>query len=122
MITEQQYEEAVSKCDEYEKIIHAYNKQSIENFDARWKRFNKNNEFFRDEDLVYSAYTQCKKCGAGLAYPKDCDAHHQWTCSNVLKGIGTDKGHDAFSFIFYKIKSEQQPSAQGLTTRPNKNE
>ncbi len=82
------------------------------------ERFNENNEFFSDSDLIYSAGARCDKCGAGLAYPKDCGPWHQWTCSNVLKGIGTDNGHGAYPFSFYEIKSENQPSAQGNTTRP----
>jgi hypothetical protein len=118
MITEQQYKEAIAKRDEAEKVINAYGKQSIENFKARWERFDKHNEFFKDEDLIYSAYAVCEKCNAGLAYPKDCGPGHQWTCSNVLKGIGTDKGHSAYPFAFYEIKSEGQPSANGATTRP----
>lgn len=96
----------------------AYHKQSAEDFDARWERFHKHNEYFKDEDLIYSAGARCDKCQAGLAYPKNCGGNHQWTCSAVLKGVGTDKGHSAFPFAFYEIKSEQQPSAYGHTTRP----
>lgn len=118
MITKQEYEEAKTKRDEAEKIIIAYGRQSIEDFQARWKRFEEQGEFFKDEDLNYAATARCEKCGAGLAYPKNADMRHQWTCSNVLKGIGTDKGHSAFPFMFYEIKSEGQPSAQGATTRP----
>jgi hypothetical protein len=118
MITEQQYKEAVAARDAADKIIHAYGKQSIDCFKARWERFDKHNEFFTDADLVYSAGARCDKCGAGMAYPKDCDPHHQWTCSNVLKGVGTDKGHTALPFCFYEVKSEGQPSAHGETTRP----
>lgn len=118
MITEQEYKAAVAQSEAAQKIINAYGKQSIESFRARWDRFDKHNEYFKDDDLVYSAGARCKKCGAGLAYPKDCDPWHQWTCSNVLKGIGTDKGHEAFPFAFNETKSEVESSAQGATTRP----
>jgi hypothetical protein len=118
MITEQEYKEAIRQHDAAEKIIQAYGKQSAEEFDARWERFSNQNEFFKDEDLTYSADSRCEKCGAGLAHPKACGGFHQWTCSNVLKGIGTDSGHGAYSFAFYEIKSENQPSANGATTRP----
>lgn len=117
-ITDQEYREALAKHDDAEKTINSYHKQSQEDFDARWERFDKQNEYFKDEDLIYSAGAVCDKCGAGLAYPKNCGVHHQWTCSAVLKGIGTDKGHGAFPFAFYDIKSEEQPIAQGHTTRP----
>jgi hypothetical protein len=117
-ITEQQYKEAITKSEDAEKVIQAYNLQSHDDFKDRWERFDKLNEFFTDDDLVYSSHTRCDKCGAGLAYPKNCDIHHQWTCSHVLKGIGADKGHAAYSFAFYEIKSENQPSANGATTRP----
>jgi hypothetical protein len=117
-ITELEYKEAIRKKDEALKIITDYCKQGIEDFKARWERFNKNNEVFNDSELIYAATSRCKKCGAGLAYPKDCDPFHQWTCSGVLKGIGTDSGHEAFPFAFYEIKSEGQLSANGATTRP----
>ena len=51
-----------------------------------------------------------------------------WWCSKVLKGQtgGLDDGlpatekHEVFPFAFYKVKSENQPSANGATTRPPK--
>ena len=118
MITEQEYQQAIDQRDEIDKIIQAYGKQSIEAFEARWERFDKHNEYFTDEDLTYSAGARCDKCGAGLAHPKNCGGFHQWTCSDVLKGIGKDKGHGAYPFAFYSIKTEGQPSAYGATTRP----
>ncbi len=118
MITEAQYKAAVAQHDAMEKLMNEYCRQKSEDFNSRWERFVKNNEFFTDDDLVYSAWARCDKCKAGLAHPKDCGAFHQWTCSNVLKGIGTDEGHGCYPFAFYSIKSEGQPSAQGATTRP----
>lgn len=121
MITETQYTEAVSKKDAAEKVIQQYHKESSEKFKARWERFDKHGEYFTDLELVYSSHARCDKCGAGMAYPKGCDPFHQWTCSNVLKGIGMDKGHQALPFTMYEVKSEDQPNANGATTRP-KNE
>lgn len=117
-ITKDDYKEAVKRHDEAEKVMNAYHAQSAQDFEERWKRFDEQHEAFSDADLVYSATARCKLCGAGLAYPKECGPNHQWTCSNVLKNIGTDKGHEAFPFAFYEIKSENQPSANGATTRP----
>jgi len=117
-ITREEYDVAITARKKAEEIIHAFNKQSIEDFNARWERFDHNHEYFKDEDLVYSATARCKHCNAGLAYPKDCGPNHQWTCSNVLKGIGTDKGHDAFPFAFYEITSENQHFGRNETTRP----
>lgn len=118
MISEEQYKQAIKANDEAEAIINEYGRQKHNDFEARWKRFETKCEYFTDADLVYSAFTRCKKCSAGVAYPKECGGFHQWTCSNVLKGVGTANGHEAFPFQFYEIKSENQPSANGATTRP----
>lgn len=118
MITEQKYKDACANRDAAEKVIQLFHKQGVEDFDARWKRFENKNEYFRDDELTYAAGARCDKCNAGLAHPKKCGVFHQWTCSDVLKGIGTDDGHSTYPFAFYKIKSEEQPSAQSATTRP----
>lgn len=120
MITEERYKEAVVSRDAAEKIIHEYNKQGIETFKERWRRFDEDHEAFTDEDLIYAATSRSEKCKAGLAHPKDCGPFHQWTCSNVLKNIGNDDGHQAYPFSMYEIKGENQPSANGATTRPPK--
>lgn len=118
MITEYEYKAAIAQRDASEKLINLYHKQKSDDFKARWERFDKHHEAFNDDELIYSAGARCAKCGAGLAYPKNCDPFHQWTCSAVLKNIGTDKGHDALPFAFYEVKDEGQPSANGATTRP----
>ena len=118
MVTEQEYNVAREQANAAEKIIQQYHLEQREVFNARWERFDKNHEAFTDADLIYAATARCSLCGAGMAYPKGCGPNHQWTCSNVLKNIGTDKGHTALPFAFYEIKSENQPSAQGETTRP----
>ena len=118
MITEDQYKEAVAQKELAKKTIEAYHRQKAEEFEGRWERW-KQGEAFTDVDLIYSARARCN-CGAGLAYPKDCNIRHQWTCGDVLTHrVSTNKGHDVFPFMAYDIKSEQQPSAQGATTRPD---
>lgn len=117
MITQEEYDSARAQKESAEKIINAFWSQKLNNFADRWKRFEEKNEYFHNDDLVYSAGARCK-CGEGLAYPKDCGPNHQWTCSGVLTGRKNDNEHDAFPFAFYEIKSENQPSAKGNTTRP----
>ena len=118
MISKNEYEAAIATKKASELTINAYRKQEQDSFEARWDRFRFKNEYFSDSDLIYSAGARCSKCGAGLAYPRKCGFKHQWTCSDVLKGIGTDSGHEALPFAFYEVKSEEQPSANGATTRP----
>ena len=71
-------------------------------------------------DLVFAATARCQ-CGAGLAYQRDKrDPHGSWECSAcLLDGATTGVEHDpARPFIFWNVKSEIQPSANGQTTRP----
>lgn len=77
----------------------------------------------KDSDLIYAAYVRCK-CGAGMAYPRGCGPCHYWDCSDILAGRAVESGkpgavlHEAkLPFVFYEIKSENQPSANGATTR-----
>lgn len=73
-----------------------------------------------EELLVYSAEARCP-CGAGLAYIRDPgEDEYFWDCSKIMLGTA-DKGvkHTAqLPFLFYEIKSELQPSAEGRSTRP----
>ncbi len=92
---------------------------------------------FTDDKLIYAAYIKCA-CGAGLAYPKDPTVRQvkewmedspflhwdHWDCSDILTGRAVPKGQEGakvhsgkFPFAFYEIKSENQPSAHGATTR-----
>lgn len=121
MISEQEYKLAVIQEEKAKETISLYLKQKTDNFEEKWDKFEKGEFTFKEEDLIYSAFARCSKCKAGLAYPKDCGMRHQWTCADVLKGVGTDNGHEAFPFAFYEIKSETQPSAAGATTRPKSN-
>lgn len=72
---------------------------------------------FKPADLRFTAYDRCS-CGAGYAYPIGCGTKGAWYCSAILRGAAPSKAHrDPFPFAFYEIKSENQPSANGATTR-----
>ncbi len=77
------------------------------------------------DGLIFSATARCK-CGAGLCYEEGkTGLGGAWTCSVCvladranLPMEGWDKSaHQAFPFREYEIKSEDQPSAMGQTTR-----
>lgn len=83
---------------------------------------------YKDRELVYSATSRCP-CGAGLAYPKNAGvgtpSEQAWDCADILTGRAIPKGGpgwkthtDRLPFAFYEVKSEDQPSARGATTRP----
>lgn len=77
---------------------------------------------FKPADLIYAATQRCR-CGAGLAYPRYAEPFGptaNWDCSAILTGTArTDVVHeDSLPFAFHKIKSEQQPSGNGASTRP----
>lgn len=79
--------------------------------------------------MTFAATARCP-CGAGLAYDKTCvsppfNVPSYWDCSAILLGTAIEHGepgsvqHTArLPFAFYEIKSENQPSARGRTTRP----
>jgi len=82
------------------------------------------------KQLRYAARARCP-CGAGMAYPSErSEAHNYdyslfriasyWDCSAIILGTADpDVQHTAqLPFAFYEIKSENQPSANGATTRP----
>lgn len=92
------------------------------------------------ERLVYAAHSRCP-CGAGLAYdpagasggyPDESKGEKQadtpfkgsyggyWDCSAIILGTAdSNVKHEAqLPFAFYEVKSENQPSAGGATTRP----
>ena len=83
---------------------------------------------YKDKSLVYAAYARCK-CGAGLAYAPRGESGQPiqgyWDCSDILTGRAIPMGQegsvqhdDRYPFVFYEIKGENQPSADGATTRP----
>lgn len=72
------------------------------------------------DDLEWAATARCR-CGAGYCYPKFIrDTHGSWMCSAILLGTAAaESEHDvAKPFTFWSIKSDDQPSANGATTRP----
>lgn len=79
---------------------------------------------YKPEELRFSARARCR-CGAGLAYDKDShDIRGAWRCAAaMMHTLPTpdpfDGQHVELPFMFYEIKSEDQPSAQGATTRPS---
>ena len=79
---------------------------------------------YTDEELRYAAHARCE-CGAGFAYPKNTRdtklIDMAWECSDILTGrapLNKEIIHSAsLPFNFYEVKSEDQPSANGATTR-----
>lgn len=73
----------------------------------------------RKPRLIYAAYSRCP-CGAGLAHESNCGHGGYWDCSAILLGTADENvTHCAkYPFVFYEIKAETQPSANGATTRP----
>lgn len=77
--------------------------------------------------IVYAAHERCL-CGAGLAYDPLFEDEASvfkgplsgyWDCSAILTGTADASVQHTgkLPFSFYAIKSEQQPSACGATTR-----
>ena len=73
---------------------------------------------FKPNDLRFAAYQRCA-CGAGMAYPIGCGTKGAWHCSAILRGAASrERVHSGpQSFQFCEIKGENQPSANGATTR-----
>lgn len=80
------------------------------------------------ERMTYAATSRCE-CGLGLAYdPAHPDGPRgSWRCSGIIlfaskiapEGFDVNAKHTPpLPFTFYEIKGEDQPSAQGETTRP----
>lgn len=93
---------------------------------AKIGRVHKLQDKFDLSELVYASHSRCL-CGAGMAYPKDVGGWGAWYCGDILLGRAIRKGQEgarehevALPFTFYEIKSENQPSANGATTRPEK--
>ena len=75
---------------------------------------------FTVDELRFAATLRCP-CGAGMAYPVGAmNMQGTWDCSAILMGTAlTEVEHDpGLPFIFHDVKSEDQPSAEGKTTRP----
>lgn len=81
-------------------------------------------KIYTDEELRYAADLRCQ-CGAGMAYVKEpMNMWGSWVCSDILAGRAsldrTVTHSSPKHFAYYEIKSEDQPSAYGATTRPKK--
>ena len=97
-------------------------KEQAKNVEERIEKCYTHSDKFEPKELRYAAVARCV-CGAGFAYPKNSGMDGCWHCSAILTGVA-EKGttHDsALPFRFYEVKSEDQPSAEGRTTR-NENE
>lgn len=78
------------------------------------------------ERLIFAAHSRCP-CGAGMAYDPADEGNgvfkgpSYWDCSAILLGTADPNvTHEArLPFAFYKVESENQPSAGGATTRPS---
>lgn len=100
-----------------ERLREIYSQESQE-VAEKIKRCEKATDKFLKDELRYAAYSRCP-CGAGLAYPKNIGIHGAWYCSSILLGEAVPgTTHEAPKpFAFWEIKSEDQPSANGATTR-----
>ena len=92
--------------------------EKAKNVEERIKQAQRGNGDFNPEELVFAAYSRCP-CGAGMAYPTNVSFHGSWECSAILMGEADRRViHESpLPFAFYEIKSENQPSADGATTR-----
>lgn len=117
------YEELQSKAKEHESQASDLRKQARELYQSELKA-----KPLADR-LVYAAYSRCP-CGAGMAYDPCFEDEKSvfvgalsgyWDCSAILLNTAnTDVKHTAqLPFAFYEVLSEDQPSANGSTTRPN---
>ena len=84
---------------------------------------------FSDSELRYSATFRCP-CGAGIAYPPDgrpvesvFNMPDRWECADILTGRSKPDDGKVYGgpwfFSYFKVNSEDQPSANGATTRPS---
>ncbi len=102
-----------------EKELRSIYEAEGEDVEAKIKRCNMLQDKFSPDELRYAATSRCL-CGAGFAYPKNSSPRGSWYCSAILTGKAErGSSHDSsLPFAFYEIKSEDQPSANGQTTRP----
>lgn len=108
-----------------EQLNTIYQKESSDVF-AKIERCEQMKDKFELSELRFSAIARCF-CGAGMAYPKNQNMGLKgfWSCSDILLGRAIRKGQEGakehegrLHFAFYEIKSEEQPSVNGQTTRP----
>ncbi len=112
-----------SQLEPLEKELNNIYERTSDETDAKIKLCEQLKDKFNEDELIFSAEARCQ-CGAGLAYAKTTSPRGSWYCSDMLLGNALPKSdvnsktHDAsFPFAFYNIKSDNQPSANGATTR-----
>lgn len=123
MVTEQELRKQIADLESQlkplkEQLTNIY-EQTADEIDEKIKRCHLLKDKFLPEELLFAAYVRCP-CGAGMAYPKGIGVRNgRWNCSAILLGEADVKTeHEAaLPFAFYEIKSENQPSANGATTR-----
>lgn len=91
-----------------------------------------------NDRMIYAAYDRCA-CGAGMAYDPAAEGDKssplvlersgpsKWECSDIVRYETFDAAKQAevkdathtpaMPFAFWEVKSENQPSANGATTR-----
>jgi len=90
-----------------------------DNCERRLKQADAGAGDFTVYELLFAAQFRCI-CRAGMAYPDGVGMHGAWYCSAILLGQaapGTEHT-PAHPFSFYEVKSENQSSMRGATTRP----
>lgn len=118
---QEEIKELEDKLKPLQEELHEIWKQQSKTIEERIDIAKKGRGDFKPNELVFAAYTRCK-CGSGIAYPKNIGVWGSWYCSDILMGKAItgkeSKIHDSsFPFNMYEIKSEDQPSANGQTTR-----
>ena len=113
-----QIKELESKKKPLELELRELYKKSEEEIKAKIVRCTQLKDRFNADELIFAAYNRCA-CGAGMAYPKGIGIHGHWDCSAILLGEADVRVQHTgqLPFVFYEIKSEEQPSANGSTTR-----
>ena len=108
-----------------EKQLREIYDKEAEDVEVKIKRCHAGKDKFELDELRFAATSRCE-CGAGMAYPKNVGVRGSWDCSDILLGRAIHTGQEGakihsgeLPFAFYEIKSEDQPSANGQTTRPN---
>lgn len=116
---EKEFKESMKPLeDEYTTLCVAIRNKTA----ARIQKAEQGKGDFKEEELIFSAHTRCE-CGSGMAYSKlGTELMGSWVCSAILMG-SADKEvlhTSSLPFAFYDLQSELQPSANGQTTRPSK--
>jgi hypothetical protein len=116
-LTEQESKAIRELKDVFDKKLSGHFRKRVEKADKRYELFLKGVRY-QPEDLTWAATARCV-CGHGMAYPTNCGSHRQWECSGILTGKGDPKllHLSPRPFALYEIKSDDQPSAYGASTR-----